>query len=65
MGHIQGSATVTGEGYLVQIHFDVVGDEGAKSDVSVSQLKLFDGEGDIIPSIDGNSGTVEVKSSNN
>jgi hypothetical protein len=59
LGHMSGVSVVTGEGYLAQIHFSTIGVSGESSGLTLSNARLYNALGDIIPST-SISGSVTV-----
>ena len=63
LGHLSGAVSTTGSGYLVQVHFRAVGAAGQKSDITLSQLKLFNVVPSLISEVNTVGGLVQIAAS--
>jgi hypothetical protein len=59
IGHLKTRNGATGQGYLIQLHFQVVGSAGTNSKLSLSNVKLYDSSGNYL-TISTQDGSVTV-----
>lgn len=63
LGHTVGSEGLTGSGHIIQAHFRVTGNAGTKSNITISELKLFNEEANQIMPVTIINTTIQVTSS--